>query len=113
MLESDEEAARTRFVVRFEGKEVSRYASRLEACRAQVHAEIVRLEVGPLVTLAKGAGGEGGLVGESESVGGGMDAREWVWQERLAAAEALGKLEAARGDVAVHIYTYIYVYIHM
>ncbi len=132
-IESEEEAARTRFVIKFEGKVVSRHPSRKDAEEALIHAELARLRWAPRLRgdgeglpgdgvervrggtgerdaglnrvggVGGGAGDGGGAnvgVGKGEGQEGVWEKREWVWQERVAALEALGRLPGARGHDA-------------
>ena len=59
VIESEEEEAKSRFIVKFEGKEVARYATRPEAEDAQVHAELARLRWGSSLRGGQGMEGAG------------------------------------------------------
>jgi len=97
-VESDQVAARKRFVVKFEGKVISQHGSRLEAEEAQLAAELQRLDVGlPQGVDEPYVGDERGEGRGEDGGAGGLEERERVWQERVAAVEGVGALDVARG----------------
>ena len=78
-----------------------------ELLRLNVGSSLIREGPVPAVAAAASGGdvgggelpcktsGREGLLGDEDTEGAGLEEREWVWQERLSAVEAVGVLPAA------------------